>query len=432
MLLLLLACGEDDPTQDAECPEDTAVDQVNTAPGAPELAILPADPSAEGYLHCLVTTPSSDPDQDAVSYSFSWEREGSDAGIDLPVVAPAQMTAGETWVCTATPWDGQETGATASAQVTLPVSEDNQPPSGHAVSVLPERPTFSQDLTCLVTQEATDPEDDPIAYGYRWSVDGGDAGVAGPVVESDLLGPDQQWACTVTATDGADGEAVSDVVDILKEPCHAIGLQSTTDLAEAPADGLDLGFFDFTLELWIRSNDLFDPEGQAGVLDTADGSKGAYLCTWLEGDLSCGTRYSDQSSYDLWLSAKDLDDGQWHHVALVFKSAGGARGFGTLFVDGVKVTDGVEGYSSGSDAGLVAVGASEELPAAPVDIGPVRLSDTRRYSGDFEPQLDWAVDSNSVLQWLTTAGLGGSVTDEAGDDNDLVPVSGISAVGICD
>jgi len=67
-----------------------------------------------------------------------------------------------------------------------------------------------------------------------------------------------------------------------------------------------------------------------------------------------------------------------------------------------------------------------------VDIGPVRLSDSRRYSGDFEPQLDWAVDSNSILQWLTGSGLDGSVTDEAGGDNELVPASGVAAVGICD
>jgi hypothetical protein len=63
--------------------------------------------------------------------------------------------------------------------------------------------------------------------------------------------------------------------------------------------------------------------------------------------------------------------------------------------------------------------AAASNPAAPVSVGGIRYSKTARYSGgtSFTPATTWAVDSNTIAQFLTTAGLGTTLVDEVGGDN---------------
>jgi hypothetical protein len=98
----------------------------NTPPGAPVVAISPTSPvEAVDALRCLVTTASSDADADPVTYSASWTVDGvaytattstTFAGDTIPASATA---AGDVWTCTVTPDDGDDTGTTASASVTV-------------------------------------------------------------------------------------------------------------------------------------------------------------------------------------------------------------------------------------------------------------------------------------------------------------------------
>ncbi len=118
----------------------SAVAVLNTPPEAPTLSIDPVAPR-EGFddLLCEVVTASTDADGDSVTYTMSWDVDGlgySAGGGDTadtaaPWVGPFTTTwpadsvpgedsyEGEVWTCTATPDDGDDTGTTASASVTI-------------------------------------------------------------------------------------------------------------------------------------------------------------------------------------------------------------------------------------------------------------------------------------------------------------------------
>ena len=109
------------------------VEILNTPPTAPEISINPALPEEEDLLVCAIDVPSTDIDGDPISYSFSWTVDGLDFGgagttlYDGDTVASADTSAGETWICTVTPHDGEVFGPSDSAGVTI---EEQCPPLG--------------------------------------------------------------------------------------------------------------------------------------------------------------------------------------------------------------------------------------------------------------------------------------------------------------
>ncbi|MFH1463842.1 MAG: right-handed parallel beta-helix repeat-containing protein [Pseudomonadota bacterium] len=115
-----------DGTVDGTPVSSSSVTVLNTAPGAPTVAISPTAPEeAVDELVCGITAASSDADGDSVTYVMTWTRSGSAftgtstttwPGDTVPASA---TTAGEVWVCTATPDDGDDYGATATASVTI-------------------------------------------------------------------------------------------------------------------------------------------------------------------------------------------------------------------------------------------------------------------------------------------------------------------------
>jgi hypothetical protein len=104
------------------------VTAVNTPPGAPVVAIDPADPEEGEDLWCEVATAATDADGDPVSYAVAWTVGGvaypraGDVGpatVAWPddVASGDDTTAYETWTCTATAHDGEDTGGSGSTSV---------------------------------------------------------------------------------------------------------------------------------------------------------------------------------------------------------------------------------------------------------------------------------------------------------------------------
>jgi hypothetical protein len=99
----------------------------NSPPAGAELEIVPADPVPSSALFCDVTTPAVDPDDDPVTYTFAWTRNGATwTGATARTVhdrdtIPSRTAAeGEIWACSATASDGEATGPTAtSVSVTI-------------------------------------------------------------------------------------------------------------------------------------------------------------------------------------------------------------------------------------------------------------------------------------------------------------------------
>jgi len=118
-LTALVSCAE--AASDAE---HTGRD--NVPPGAPQVELTPEAPTDQDDLLCAVTTPSSDPEGDEITYEVSWLVDGSPwAGPVTTTVLPGDTVSGrdtsvgETWSCVVTPHDGTEPGEPASDAATI-------------------------------------------------------------------------------------------------------------------------------------------------------------------------------------------------------------------------------------------------------------------------------------------------------------------------
>lgn len=213
--------------------------------------------------------------------------------------------------------------------------------------------------------------------------------------------------------------------------CRAISLTATDAGLEAPSAGFELGTADHTLELWLQVHGSFgdSPQGALWTLSaTASDPEPASnvslrLNAGAAGQLTVAALYVASR-----LAPPTLDtrrpipsDGAWHHVAFV-RSAGTVQAY-------------VDGAPSGGPEALpvdlflarrhVAIGSPDRglHPAAPVRLGPMRVSTIARYSGPFAPRTFWPVDQHTVAQWLSTRAFDGTrVVDEAGRDDDALAV----------
>jgi hypothetical protein len=100
----------------------------NLAPSAPVVMVTPTDAEPEDDLLCTVTTGSTDVDGDAISYVYSWTQNAIGSGITTNTVDAAYTDSGDTWVCTVTPFDGDDYGsAGADAQQIVDLTSPDQP-----------------------------------------------------------------------------------------------------------------------------------------------------------------------------------------------------------------------------------------------------------------------------------------------------------------
>lgn len=104
----LIDCLDDD------CARECDVD--NLPPFDTAVQIVPADPGTTDDLTCQGT--ATDPEGDALTWSYTWTQNGMYAGSDATI--PAAMTSGyDVWACEAVPFDGALDGTTGSAQVDI-------------------------------------------------------------------------------------------------------------------------------------------------------------------------------------------------------------------------------------------------------------------------------------------------------------------------
>jgi hypothetical protein len=94
---------------------------ANRPPGAPVVQIAPQHPTTRDDLTCNITTASTDPDGDPVTYKHSWYRNDvRQPAYDDQATVPAGATAnGEAWKCVVTPNDGLVDGPSGEDQVTV-------------------------------------------------------------------------------------------------------------------------------------------------------------------------------------------------------------------------------------------------------------------------------------------------------------------------
>ena len=191
---------------------------ANSAPAMVSAVIAPANPLTNDTLSVNVS--SSDADGDTVSYTYAWTVDGAPAGT-AATLDGAAFSKHQVVGVRVTPNDGSIDGAPLASD---PVTVLNSEPTAPVVEFSPLHPTSKDDLSCLVTSESTDADNDTVTYNIAWTVDG--APYNGPTTQSVNPGDtvpfantsvNQTWECTFTPDDGettgADGVASAPVQD---------------------------------------------------------------------------------------------------------------------------------------------------------------------------------------------------------------------------
>ncbi|MBM3131678.1 MAG: hypothetical protein FJZ95_01420 [Chloroflexi bacterium] len=103
-------------TEGAVAPSGEPVKPVNP-PAAPVVKIVPDLPRYGDDLVCTVTTESTDPEGDPVSYSYAWFKDGIlQPELTTDTVDASYTEWGETWRCVVTPNDGILDGPSAEGE----------------------------------------------------------------------------------------------------------------------------------------------------------------------------------------------------------------------------------------------------------------------------------------------------------------------------
>lgn len=172
------------------------VTACNAPPTAPTVSISPTSPKTDADLKANIVSPASDPNGDAVVYTFAWLKNGApQADLTTDTVPAARTAKGEAWAVIVTPSDGKIAGPTAKAEATI----GNTPPVATVVFE-PVSPTKGGTLKAVAS--ATDADSDTVAFTYAWAKDGNATTLITDTIAADQLARGQQWQVTVTPNDG--------------------------------------------------------------------------------------------------------------------------------------------------------------------------------------------------------------------------------------
>lgn len=238
---------------DAETGDAFAASEETVAIGnAPPYGIVTFNPSVAQAGQDLIANPGfTDPDDDEVRYTFSWSRNGNDAGNSTDTVSGDLLVKGDIWEVTVVGADdsGQSDPVVGSAQVA------NSAPSVAGARVSPDEVFDDSTLSC-VGVGFVDADGDAEGYKVLWLVDGV------PVADTETLTGDkfdrgQAVACELTPTDGEDNgpSVVSPGVFV------GNGVPSIGSLV------IDGSVHNRNAALTFTANDVFDADGDEVTLD---------------------------------------------------------------------------------------------------------------------------------------------------------------------
>jgi len=139
---------------------------TNSPPGMPGIEITPDPAVTTDDLVAGITSPSTDPDGDDITYSYKWYRNDEwQEGLSGNTVTSDLTAEGETWKCEVTPNDGHVDGDSAQDQVTI----QNSPPVADAG---PDQTVTEKTLVTLDGSGSWDP-DVLDSLTYAWTQTGG-------------------------------------------------------------------------------------------------------------------------------------------------------------------------------------------------------------------------------------------------------------------
>lgn len=196
---------------------------ANDAPSTPIINIYPKSPAAGGTLMCNITTPSTDIDSNEINYTYTWFLEGTENQTATTTATSNALTSdisgSQVWSCNVTATDGIATTDEVSDSVTV----GNTAPTAPTVDLTPNVAYTVTNLTCSITANSTDEDDDVLTYSYKWykKASGQSQFYLQPAFTTSTLASTNTlkgdtWKCEVKAYDTkAYGPASSDTLTIL-------------------------------------------------------------------------------------------------------------------------------------------------------------------------------------------------------------------------
>ena len=177
---------------------------------------------------------------------------------------------------------------------------------------------------------------------------------------------------------------------------HLLVFDGDDDSLMVPDDP-DLDLTDnFTVELWFRVDPLTTGR-RWPLLRKGYNTPNYAIWVWDDGTLLAGI-YQDTAP-QIVTSGEDVGDGSWHHTALVY-----SRRRLELFLDGERVdTESIGSHPPNTNSTSLMIGAgvaSDGVHWYPGAIDEVRISSTRRYRSDGDPELPprrFTADASTLL-----------------------------------
>jgi hypothetical protein len=195
-------------------PEVTVLD---SAPGAPEVALEPAAPSRNAPVKALVSRPAPDADGDPLRYEIAWLQDGLETGVLGETFPGDRLRKGALLTARVIATDGELRGPAATAQARV----GDTAPGALVARLEPALPKVTEPVRARVEQPAVDVDGDALRYHHRWTVDGAPVNLplGAPELRAGLARKHQKVAVDVRAFDGQlEGPPSTAEVVILNTP----------------------------------------------------------------------------------------------------------------------------------------------------------------------------------------------------------------------
>jgi hypothetical protein len=284
--------------------------RVNGLPSAPTVAITPASPDSTDDLTAAISVAATDPEGDAISYTWSWTRGGTATSHTTAAIPAADTTRAEVWVATATPSDGYGSGTAGDASVTI----GNAAPIISSVTLSPTSP--ETDDTVSATVVSSDPDGDSVSYTYAWTVNS--TAVAGTTASLSGVTAFDKWdvvGLSVTPSDtSATGAAVAATpVTAINTPPEAPGVSIDPSAPDGTADivcTIDTASYDadsdsITYVMTWEVDGVTYPDDPLDSGDTGFAWDGPTTTTWTDDTVPA----DDVALGETWVCTATPDDG---------------------------------------------------------------------------------------------------------------------------
>ena len=206
-------------------PMTATVEVTNSPPLTDAVVVNPSSGTVDDTFFCEAQE-VVDPEGDAFTVSYRWSIDGVEIATGdtlTPELSAGLVTKHANLVCEAILDDGDQNVVASEI-----VDVQNRAPDVPTVTVSPEPPGASDDLTCSAT--SADADGDVLTYTYAWWVDGVESGYTDATVPASATERDQTWTCTVSADDGDGGVSTGEATVTIDAAFSGTGSASGADV----------------------------------------------------------------------------------------------------------------------------------------------------------------------------------------------------------